>query len=100
MQEIKQKLNHKPTEKIKISKETKLLKAHTDQSNFIAEVPLILTFNLSSVANLQLQTKRKVVQAQTTTILRSEQATETALLNTTRTEAVSQQIASLKADNN
>ena len=100
MQEIKQKLNLKPTEKIKILKETKLLKAHTDQANFIAEVPLILTFNLSSVANLQLQTKRKVVQAQTTTILRSEQATETALLNTTRTEAVSQQIASLKADNN
>lgn len=100
MQEIKQKLNLKPTEKIKISKETKLLKAHTDQANFIAEVPLILTFNLSSAANLQLPTKRKVVQAQTTTILRSEQATETALLNTTRTEAVSQQIASLKADNN
>ena len=100
MQEIKQKLNLKPTEKIKILRETKLLRAHTDQANFIAEVPLILTFNLSLAANLQLQTKRKVVQAQTTTILRSEQATETALLNTTRTEAASQQIASLKADNN
>jgi len=47
MQEIKQKLNLKPTEKIKISKETKHLKALTDQANFIAEVPLILTFNLS-----------------------------------------------------
>jgi len=46
MQEIKQKLNLKPMEKIKISRETKLLKAHIDQANSIAEVPLILTFNL------------------------------------------------------
>ena len=98
MQEIKQKLNLKPMEKIKILRETKLPKAHIDQANSIAEVPLILTFNLWSVVNLRLPTKRKMVQA--ITIQASEPATETALLNTTRTEAASQQIASLKADNN
>jgi len=52
------------------------------------------------VANLQLQiTKSQMDLVPTTIIQASEQVTETALLNITPTEAVSQQLASLEVAN-